>query len=80
MSILRLLSHQVSEPEVKGSIVELIYASRALVQYLTWITGKTHECVCGTLAGSPENPNYHHNFCPVARYFVAVEAVRKAAL
>jgi hypothetical protein len=67
--------------ELQGSIVEMIFAGHALTRFLTFgsATG-TQECVCGTLAGTADNPDNHHNFCPVARYIRAVEGVRKAAL
>jgi hypothetical protein len=69
------------QQELQGSIVEMIFAGHALARFLTFRSAiGTQECVCGTLAGTADNPDNHHNFCPVARYIRAVENVRKAAL
>lgn len=84
MSLFSLKAQPAPAPDLKqemqSAIVEMIFAGHALTKYLTWSAADTQVCVCGTLAGTSDNPDNHHNFCPVARYIRSVEAVRKAAL
>lgn len=82
MSVSTLPSQEsTSRPEPASSIIELIYAGHALAKYLGVNSGGSlSECLCGTITPEPENPSNHREFCPVARYYTAVDAVRKAAL
>jgi hypothetical protein len=78
-----LPSHQEtpSRPAPESSIIELIYAGNALAKYLGISPGGClTECVCGWISSEFENPANHRGFCPVGRYYAAVEAVRRAAL
>lgn len=65
------------EPDFDGAVTELIYAGHSLAKGLGNSSG---QCICGSITTDPEIPSNHHKFCPVARYYSAVEGVRKAAL
>ena len=67
-------------PSNNAAIIELVYAGSDMAAHLVIQDGRDYSCVCGMIAAPIENPAHHHNFCPVARYYAAVEAVRKAAL
>jgi hypothetical protein len=47
-----------------------------MAELLVMADGRDFSCVCGMITGPVENPAHHHNFCPVARFYAAVEAVR----
>jgi hypothetical protein len=59
-----------------AAIIELIYAGNDMAAHLVMTDGRDFSCVCGMIAAPIENPAHHHNFCPVARFYAAVEAVR----
>ena len=59
-----------------AAIIELIYAGNDMAAHLVMQDGGDFSCVCGMIVGPVENPANHHNFCPVARFYAAVEAVR----
>ena len=63
-----------------AAIIELIYAGNDMAAHLVMQDGRDYSCVCGMIVGPVENPAHHRNFCPVARYYAAVEAVRAAQL
>lgn len=70
------------EQRKADAVVELIYAGNALATYLLFPNPKNsdRECVCGAvLPVGPETAKHRHN-CPVARFKMAVEVVRKEAL
>jgi hypothetical protein len=50
-----------------------------MAELLVMADGRDYSCVCGMIVGPVENPAHHHNFCPVARFYAAVEAVRLPA-
>jgi hypothetical protein len=56
------------------AIIELVYAGNDMAAHLVMQDGRDYSCVCGMIAGPVENPAHHHNFCPVARFYAAVEA------
>jgi hypothetical protein len=66
------------ETERSNALIELIYSGLAMAELLVMPDGLDHSCVCGVIFGPVENPAHHHSLCPVARYYAAVEAVRKA--
>jgi hypothetical protein len=49
-----------------------------MAELLFMADGRDYSCVCGMIVGPVENPSHHRNFCPVARFYAAVEAVRIA--
>jgi hypothetical protein len=51
-----------------------------MAELLVMADGRDYSCVCGMIVGPVENPSHHLNFCPVARFYAAVEAVRAAQL
>jgi hypothetical protein len=61
------------------AIIELVYAGNDMAAHLVMKDGRDYSCVCGMIVGPVENPAHHHNFCPVARFYAAVEAVRLPA-
>ena len=63
-----------------AAIIELIYAGNDMAAHLVMQHGRDFSCVCGMIVGPVENPSHHHNFCPVARFYAAAEAVRAAQL
>jgi hypothetical protein len=46
-----------------------------MAAHLVMQDGRDFSCVCGMIAGPVENPAHHHNFCPVARFYAAVDAM-----
>ena len=67
------------ETERSNALIELIYSGHAMAELLVMADGRDYSCVCGMIVGPVENPSHHHNFCPVARFYAAVEAVRLPA-
>jgi hypothetical protein len=67
------------ETERSNALIELIYSGHAMAELLVMADGRDYSCVCGMIVGPVENPAHHHNFCPVARFYAAVEAVRLPA-
>jgi hypothetical protein len=63
-----------SAPSSNAAIIELVYAGNDMAAHLVMQDGRHYSCVCGMIAGPVENPAHHHNFCPVARFYAAVEA------
>ena len=61
-------------PSSNAAIIELVYAGNDMAAHLVMQDGRHYSCVCGMIAGPVENPAHHHNFCPVARFYAAVEA------
>jgi hypothetical protein len=61
------------------AIIELVYAGNDMAAHLVMKDGRDYSCVCGMIVGPVENPAHHDNFCPVARFYAAVEAVRLPA-
>jgi predicted dinucleotide-binding enzyme len=59
-----------------AAIIELIYAGNDMAAHLVMKDGRDFSCVCGMIVGPVENPSHHHNFCPVARFYAAIEAMR----
>ncbi len=68
------------ETERSNALIELIYSGHAMAELLVMADGRDYSCVCGMIVGPVENPSHHRNFCPVARFYAAVEAVRAAQL
>jgi hypothetical protein len=73
------LFRKSAPPSNNAAIVELIYAGRDMAAHLVMQDGRDYSCVCGMIAGPVENPSHHRNFCPVARFYAAVESVRMPA-
>jgi hypothetical protein len=65
---------RTSAPSSNAAIIELVYAGNDMAAHLVMQDGRDYSCVCGMIAGPVENPAHHHNFCPVARFYAAVEA------
>jgi hypothetical protein len=63
-----------SAPSSNAAIIELVYAGNDMAAHLVMQDGRHYSCVCGMIAGPVENPAIHRNFCPVARFYAAVEA------
>ncbi len=66
------------ETECANTLIELVYAGKDMAAHLTMRDGPYYSCVCGQV-DKPENPAHHHNFCPVGRFYAAVERVGKLA-
>jgi hypothetical protein len=64
------------ETERSNALIELIYSGHAMAELLVMADGRDYSCVCGMIVGPVENPSHHHNFCPVARFYAAIEAMR----
>ena len=75
---LSLLFRKSAPSPPNAAIIELIYAGNDMAAHLVMQDGRDYSCVCGMIVGPIENPAHHHNFCPVARFYAAVEAVRAA--
>ena len=73
------LFRKSAPPSNNAAIVELIYAGNDMAAHLVMQDGRDYSCVCGMIAGPVENPSHHRNFCPVARFYAAVESVRMPA-
>lgn len=58
------------------AIIELVYAGNDMAAHLVMPHDRDYSCVCGMIVGPIENPAHHHNYCPVARFYAAVEAAR----
>lgn len=69
---------QTAHPD--NSIIELAFAGNALAKYFGVTSHGLTDCICGVISPEPTNPENHTAFCPVARVYAAIEAVRKAAL
>ena len=78
MQLLSFFRKSAPSPETERSnaLIELIYSGHAMAELLVMADGRDYSCVCGMIVGPVENPSHHHNFCPVARFYAAVEAVR----
>lgn len=61
--------------ELTDAVIEAIAAGNSLARYLLMPEDGALNCVCGRT--SP-NGTDHNKFCPVARWYAAVEAMRKA--
>lgn len=68
------------ETERSNALIELLYSGNAMAELLVMADGRDFSCVCGMIAAPVEDPSHHRNFCPVARFYAAVEAVRAAQL
>ena len=66
-------------PSTNAAIIELIFAGNDMAAHLVMQDGRDYSCVCGMIVGPVENPSHHRNFCPVARFYAAVEAARLTA-
>jgi hypothetical protein len=65
----------------REATIEVIFAGSACARYLVLsLKGSQKECVCGVLTSEIENPANHHNLCPVARWFAAVEGMKSEVL
>lgn len=58
-----------------NAIIELIFSGNDMAAHLVIQDGRDFSCVCGMIAAPVEDPSHHHNFCPVARFYAAVEAL-----
>ena len=65
-------------PSNNAAIIELIYAGNDMIAHLVMKDGRDYSCVCGMIVGPVENPSHHRNFCPIARFYAAVEALHAA--
>jgi hypothetical protein len=75
-----LLSNRKPKQDTQGLLTELFFAAHGVAKYLGFNTDSGHQCVCGPLPGSPENPLAHTKHCPVGRLYAAINAVDKAVL
>jgi hypothetical protein len=81
MQLLSFFRKSAPSPETERSnaaIIELIYAGNDMAAHLVMQDGRDFSCVCGMIVGPVENPSHHRNFCPVARFYAAVEALHAA--
>ena len=67
-------------PSTNAAIIELIFAGNDMAAHLVMQDGRDYSCVCGMIVGPVENPSHHPNFCPVARFYAAVEAMGAAQI
>ena len=78
-----LFSSRKSEPSLSNAalaaIIALIYAGNDMSSHLAMKDGSEFSCVCGVIVGPVENPSHHRDYCPVARFYLAVERVRLTA-
>ena len=75
-----LFSLRKSAPSPNNAaIIELIFAGNDMAAHLVMQDGRDYSCVCGMIVGPVENPSHHRNFCPVARFYAAVEAAHLTA-
>ena len=68
---------QTPSPETRQArraIIELIMAGRDMAERLTLPSDNPTECMCGG------NLAQHKQFCPVDRFYCAVDVVRRTAL
>jgi hypothetical protein len=74
--MLSLFRKPAPSPETAraNALVELIFAGNGMVSQLVYPDGRDFICVCGPIMAPYENPSHHRNFCPVARFYAAVEA------
>lgn len=68
------------EVDRSDAVIELIYAGHDLVRHLQFPTDNGPECICGAKMNNYPDPPDHARFCPVARFFVAIERARKVAI
>lgn len=61
-----------------NAIIELIFSGNDMAAHLVIQDGRDFSCVCGMIVGPVENPSHHRNFCPIARFYAAVEALHAA--
>ncbi len=85
MSLSSFFKSALSTPPTKEeqreqALIDAIYAGKDMAAHLVMRDGDHFSCVCGPIDKHYENPAHHHNFCPVGRFFAALEAIRKAAL
>ena len=80
MSLFSSFRKSPTKEQAANAIIELVYAGNDMAAHLVIQDGRDFSCVCGMIVGPVENPSHHRNFCPVARFYAAVEAVRAAQL
>jgi len=68
------------ETERANALIDLIFAGNDMAAHLVMQDGRDYSCVCGMIVGPVENPSHHRNFCPVARFYAAVEAMHAAQI
>ena len=78
MMLLSFLRKSAPSPD-NAAMIELVYAGNDMAAHLVMRDGRDYSCVCGMIVGPVENPSHHRNFCPVARFYAAVEAARLTA-
>jgi len=64
-----------STNSVAAGLIEVIYAAKDMAAHLVIADGRDFECICGPITAPYEDPTHHHDFCPVARFFSAVDAI-----
>lgn len=62
---------------LKDAITELIFAGRDLAEHLAIPVGGYKNCICGAFTQNFGDPTTHHCYCPVKRYYAAVEAMKQ---
>lgn len=80
MFTLQTPEQKAQKRQAHDATIELIFAGRAVIDLIVTRDKMAVECICGPVATNFEDPAVHHNFCPVARFFAAVETMRKAVL
>jgi hypothetical protein len=79
MSLLHVmpLPVETQASELQDALIELFFAGNALVRLI--VPPNSHVCVCGVLTGDETKSTSHDDRCPIARFYSAVEAARRAA-
>ena len=80
MSLFSSFRKSPTKEHAANAIIELVYAGNDMAARLVMKYDRDFSCVCGMIAGPVENPAHHRNFCPVERFYAAVESVRAAQL
>ena len=80
MSLFSSFRKSPTKEHAANAIIELVYAGNDMAAHLVMKDGRDFICVCGPIMAPYENTSHHYNYCPVARFYAAVEAVRAAQL
>jgi len=71
---------RTADQDKQSLLIELLYAGNAIALYLQTTYGALSECICSKFTTNFQDPLNHESSCPVAHYYAAVDAVKKAVL
>ncbi len=69
---------QSSNTDLRDSVIEIAFAGSALANLLMLRIGSHAYCLCGATGTNPASIISHTPHCPIARFYAATEAARKA--